>query len=168
MPSLKDLRDLSQAQLAAEAFLVFGNGNLKTGAGLDDALKEGNRHASKFTVSELQKFKTTWTVMSQEANTTTGSAARLLQNNISEEYVLAFRSTEFIDDAVRDNKATNDFEIKDTGWAWVKSVTWKTVRDAERTGWASLWQAFFRHRLQPGGHLATAFNLFHPGAAGRS
>jgi len=31
---------------------------------------------------------------------------------------MSLRSTEFIDDAVRDNMATNALEIRNTGFAW--------------------------------------------------
>jgi len=31
---------------------------------------------------------------------------------------MSFRSTEFADDAARDNEATNKLEIKDHGWAF--------------------------------------------------
>ncbi|SDP94092.1 hypothetical protein SAMN04489708_1587 [Paracidovorax cattleyae] len=34
------------------------------------------------------------------------------------ELVLSFRSTEFADDAARDNQATNTLEIKEKGWAF--------------------------------------------------
>ncbi len=37
---------------------------------------------------------------------------------VAGELVLSFRSTEFADDAVRDNQATNVMEIKEHGWAF--------------------------------------------------
>lgn len=37
---------------------------------------------------------------------------------VAGELAMSFRSNEFVDDAVRDNQATNALEIKDKGWAF--------------------------------------------------
>ncbi|ATQ75852.1 hypothetical protein CR152_15950 [Massilia violaceinigra] len=78
--------------------------------------------------------------------------------------ILSFRSTEFVDDAVRDNLATNTLEIKNTGWAWGQindMENWysKLVADGKLSG------GFGVTGYSLGGHLATAFNLLHPGVA---
>jgi hypothetical protein len=56
-------------------------------------------------------------VLDQRANTPTGFSGTLFKSNKTGELVMSFRSTEFIDDAARDNQATNALEIKETGWA---------------------------------------------------
>ena len=76
------------------------------------------------------------------------------------EKVMSLRSTEFIDDAVRDNEATNTREIADRGWAfgqiddleqWFQGLrNEKLIGDGEQiriTGY------------NLGGHLASAFNI---------
>ncbi len=49
--------------------------------------------------------------------TATGFSGALFVNSLTHELVLSFRSTEFLDDAVRDNTATNMLEIDGTGFA---------------------------------------------------
>lgn len=57
--------------------------------------------------------------------TATGFSGTLFENSLTREPVLSFRSTEFLDDAVRGNTATNMLEIDGTGFAWVKLTTCK-------------------------------------------
>ncbi|MDA8446665.1 hypothetical protein, partial [Paracidovorax valerianellae] len=83
-----------------------------------DALTRGNDHSSRFVTTQADKFATEWEVLDQKANTKTGFSGTLFRNRDTRETVLSFRSTEFIDDAARDNKATNELEIKNTGFAW--------------------------------------------------
>ncbi|ADX48579.1 Ig family protein [Paracidovorax avenae ATCC 19860] len=82
---------------------------------------------------------------------------------------MSFRSTEFIDDAARDNKATNVLEIKETGFAWGQIAdmqAWyaKLKSDPALLGGG---QAFSVTGYSLGGHLATVFNLLNQDAAQR-
>ena len=147
--------------MAAEAFLVKPDGSVRTD--LSDALKEGNKHASRFTETEATAFldpATGWTVLDQCANTKTGFSGTLFKNNKTGELVISFRSTEFIDDAARDNQATNTIEIVDHGLAFGQisdmEAWYKRLKDQGKitdptqlsvTGYSL------------GGHLVTAFNL---------
>ena len=80
--------------------------------------------------------------------------------------VLSFRSTEFIDDYARDNLATNSFEIKETGWAWGQIADMEAwYAQLTGPGGALNGNKFSVTGYSLGGHLATAFNLLHPGAA---
>ncbi|MBU2409198.1 MAG: hypothetical protein KKC79_11210, partial [Gammaproteobacteria bacterium] len=103
-----------------------------------------------------------WTVLEHKSNTSTGFSGTLFRNTETGEFVLSFRSTEFADDAARDNQATNVMEIKTEGWAFGQ------IADMEQ------WFASLKEsgKLDPsvpisvtgyslGGHLATAFNLLH-------
>lgn len=161
--------------MASEAFLVDESGSkFFKGQLLADALFEGNNHASKFTQDAAKNFSKHWEVVAHKANTGTGFSGTLFKciaddpatGATTDEYVMSFRSTEFIDDSVRDNMATNTLEVKETGWAWGQ------MRDME-AWYAELSQAgaplhgqagnFSLTGYSLGGHLATAFNLLHPG-----
>lgn len=85
---------------------------------LEAALKDGNNRASKFPDDLARQFAEQWKVVAHEANTSTGFSGTLFQNRQTGELVMSFRSTEFIDDAARDNQATNKFEIGGLGWAF--------------------------------------------------
>ncbi|MDB5960238.1 MAG: hypothetical protein JWP59_1532, partial [Massilia sp.] len=161
-------------QMAAEAYLLDLGTTPLTGALLIKALVRGNDHSSKFTESEATAFVAHWEVVSQKDNTGTGFSGtlfRCIQDDpatgaVAGELVMSFRSTEFIDDAVRDNKETNEREIAKTGWAWGQ------LRDME-AWYAELNGAGAELNGKPfsvtgyslGGHLATAFNLLHPNRA---
>ncbi|MBI2770199.1 MAG: hypothetical protein HYX47_11280, partial [Burkholderiales bacterium] len=129
--------------------------------GLFGQLKFGNNRASKFTDVLAADFASKYTVVAHQANTSTGFSGTLFKENATGELTLSFRSTEFIDDAVRDSKS-NELEIKAKGWAFGQ------IDDMEKW-FASLKEA---GKLDPGtpiavtgyslgGHLATAFNLLH-------
>lgn len=167
-PTIAELLKYADLQMAAEAFLrVNKTGDLiPGGAFLIEALKEGNDHASRFTETQAIEFEKNWKVLDQMANTPTGFSGTLFENRITGELVMSFRSTEFIDDAARDNQATNAMEIAQTGFAWGQ------IRDMEA------WYATLSTDTGPlvgknfsvtgyslGGHLATVFNQLHPGAA---
>ncbi|AMM23268.1 calcium-binding protein [Variovorax sp. PAMC 28711] len=104
-------------------------------------------------------------MVEHKSNTSTGFSGTLFRNSQTGEMVISFRSTEFADDAVRDNQATNVMEIKAEGWAfgqiadmqaWVASLYASdkiTTSDQLTVTGYSL-----------GGHLATAFNLLYPSA----
>ncbi|WP_202820703.1 hypothetical protein, partial [Variovorax sp. JS1663] len=119
-PTVADYLKYADLQMAAEAFLR----NEKTGAtsyfgsDLIEALIQGNGHASRFTEVQATEFEKHWEVLDQQPNTLTGFSGTLFRNKDTNELVMSFRSTEFIDDAARDNQATNALEIAATGYAW--------------------------------------------------
>jgi hypothetical protein len=98
-------------QMAAEAI------NLESGMSpsrLKDALILGNKHSSVFTQAQATEFTDPakgWSVLAHRPNTSTGFSGTLFKNNETGELVLSFRSTEFLDDNARDNKASNEMEI---------------------------------------------------------
>ena len=159
-------------QMAAESLFGFDavlNPNVvpeskATSFTVDDLIK-GNRHASKFTSTLAGDFAKNWKVVEHISNTKTGFSGTLFQAIADDptqgihkgDQVLSFRSTEFIDDAVRDNQATNTLEIKEKGFAFGQ------IADMEN------WYASLKNRsllgnsyavtgYSLGGHLATAFN----------
>ncbi len=105
-PTIADYLKFANLQMAAEAFLYDeATQSVKTGQQLIDALVAGNGHASRFIESEATKFvdpATGWTVLDQKVNTGAGFSGTLFKNNQTGELVISFRSTEFIDDAARD------------------------------------------------------------------
>ncbi|UOD30684.1 putative Ig domain-containing protein [Massilia violaceinigra] len=170
--SINSILKYSNLQMAAEAFLIDESGATKfTGKPLIDALKRGNDHNSKFSDVQAIEFAKHWVVVEHKKNTNTGFSGSLFRCILDDpstgskagEVVLSFRSTEFVDDAVRDNLATNALEIKDTGWAWGQ------ISDMEE--WyaelskKNLMSGFSVTGYSLGGHLATAFNLLHPRVA---
>ena len=164
-PSITDLLKYADLQMASEAFLVSNDPPYALKADLLVALKVGNNHASKFTEIQAKQFLLEWEVVAQQPNTGTGFSGTLFKKRGTDELVMSFRSTEFVDDAARDNQATNDLEIKTTGFAWGQ------IRDME-AWYAQLLQegkvspgTFSVTGYSLGGHLATAFNLLHPKAA---
>lgn len=170
-PTIVDYLKYAHLQMAAEAFIrdeVSG----QLAAGLDRyvaALVRGNDHSSRFVKSQAEKFAGEWEVLDQRANTRTGFSGTLFRNRDTNETVLSFRSTEFIDDAARDNKATNELEIKETGFAWGQIADmqqWyeELTRDDTKLGAG---QTFSVTGYSLGGHLATVFNLLNVGAAQR-
>ena len=159
---IADYYAYANLQLAAEAFLRDeATGVLRdTDEELVRALERGNDHASAFPRPLAQTFADNWRALDQRANTRTGFSGTLFRNTETDELVLSFRSTEFIDDAARDNQATNAMEIRQFGWAFGQ------IDDMER------WYAELRRNaiVKPGdrftvtgyslgGHLATAFNF---------
>lgn len=171
-PTVADLLKYADLQMAAEAFLVSGS-SVKSGSQLRDALIEGNFHASRFTQAQADRFIQYWEVAAQEANTPTGFSGTVfrcikddpLTGAKAGELVMSFRSTEFIDDAARDNMATNTLEIAETGFAWGQlrdMVTWYTGLTAP--GGVLYGKNFSLTGYSLGGHLATAFNLIYAAA----
>jgi hypothetical protein len=161
-PTVADYLKYSNLQVAAEAFLVDASDIPLTGDEYVRALIRGNNHSSKFTESEAIKFAAEWEVVDQRANTETGFSGTLFRRIKDDpvtgakagEFVLSFRSTEFIDDAARDNLATNTQEIKSTGWAWGQIAdmeAWYAELNADPallqgnssalpgTAWAAIW-----------------------------
>lgn len=166
-PTITDYLKYTNLQMAAEAFLADDDGTLKLN--IKQALIDGNKHASFFTESEATKFvdpATGWTVLDQKVNTGAGFSGTLFKNNQTGELVISFRSTEFIDDAARDNEATNKLEIGDFGFAFGQLADMeKWYGELARAGGPLDGKAFSVTGYSLGGHLATAFNLMHPGAA---
>ena len=70
-------------------------------------------------------FAEQWKVIDHLPNTKSGFSGTPFKKVGSNEFVISYRSTEFIDDYARDNVATNQLEIKDNGWALGKSMTWR-------------------------------------------
>ncbi|WP_138856406.1 hypothetical protein [Inhella inkyongensis] len=172
-PSIADLLKYADLQMAAEAFLLGDGGTPYAGTKLIEALKRGNDHASRFTQAQAEHFERHWAVEAQQSNTPTGFSGTVFRCHTDApltgakagEVVMCFRSTEFVDDAARDNESTNVLEIKETGFAWGQ------LRDME---------AWYQQLIQDGklaegqfsltgyslgGHLASAFNEMHPTAA---
>jgi len=157
-PSISTLLTYANLQMAAEALLH------KPGTFLE-RLIIGNERTSRFTdVDAQQLIESGWVVEAHQANTTTGFSGTVFRNTLTQELVVSFRSTEFVDDAARDNQATNSMEIKPFGWAfgqiadmenWYASLT--------APGGALAGRNFTVTGYSLGGHLATAFNLLHGG-----
>lgn len=169
--SVAEYLSYANLQMAAEAFIRDEKTNVLNNQGIPyvTALRNGNLHASRFVESQAEKFAAEWEVLDQCANTTTGFSGTLFRNRTTREVVMSFRSTEFIDDAARDNKATNVLEIKETGFAWGQIAdmqAWyaKLKSDPALLGGG---QAFSVTGYSLGGHLATVFNLLNPDAAQR-
>ena len=105
-------------QIAAEAFIApktDGPGTTKSGSLDPKVLMKGNDHTSRFTAIDAEWFSKDWTVVEHTSNTTTGFSSTLFRalrddpehGVVAGEQVISFRSTEFVDYAVRDNQATN-------------------------------------------------------------
>ncbi len=119
-PTTADYLKYANLQMAAEAFLVDSQEKPLTGQFYLDALVKGNNRSLLFTQTQAEAFADPvkgWTVLDQRVNTTTGFSGTLFKNNQTGELVLSFRSTEFIDDFARDNKATNELELAQGGFA---------------------------------------------------
>lgn len=162
-PSTETLLKFSRVQLAAEA-INLANG--LTGAALSDALVNGNSRSSKFVRADADAFAAEWEVVKHKPNTSTGFSGTLFKRKGTNELVLSFRSTEFADDAARDNQATNTLEVAQHGWAfgqiadmqeWVNSLAGDIPIGAPLTvtGYSL------------GGHLATAYDLLYSNPAGQ-
>jgi hypothetical protein len=165
-PTIADYLKYANLQMAAEAFLVtekgtltITNGTLKTD--IRQALINGNNHSSKFTDTEATKFVADWKVVAQIPNTTTGFSGTLFQSRSNpNEYVISFRSTEFIDDAARDCESTNK-EIKDYGFAFGQLADMETWYQTSIKNLIPAGAKVDVTGYSLGGHLATAFNLMH-------
>lgn len=157
-------------QMAAEALFdaAFVSGLIPIGE-----LTDGNNRSSTFTPTQAALFVQDWKVVDHQRNTGTGFSGTLFECRRSDparglvegQLVMCFRSTEFIDDAARDNQATNSMEIKPFGWAFGQIADMRAWYDRLTS----------EGKLPPsapidvtgyslGGHLATAFNLLYPGA----
>lgn len=169
-------------QIAAEAFLLPKTSD----PGTEDSpvltalmLTDGNEHSSKFTQTQAEEFVQDWTVVEQISNTSTGFSGTLFRALRTDEargikageLVLSFRSTEFIEDEVRDSQSSNT-DIKEKGWAfgqiadmeaWYAELKQKYASDFQNAG-----NQFSVTGYSLGGHLATAFNLLRKEDAERA
>ena len=94
--------------------------------------------------------------MKHRPNTTTGFSGTLFKNRNTGEYVLSFRSTEFIDDQVNDSEVTNK-GIKETGWAFAQiSDMWDWWEKDVQPELGTTQVTVTGYSL--GGHLAYAFD----------
>ncbi len=178
VPTIADYLGYANLQMAAEAFIQNEETLVLAGSGetLVEALKAGNGHASRFTETQATAFAGQWEVLDQRANTNTGFSGTLfkaIKDNIAlgikkDDLVVSFRSTEFIDDAARDNEATNTQEIFKFGFAFGQLADMeKWYADLSREGGPLDGKTFSVTGYSLGAHLATAFNLLHPGIADR-
>src|SRR5690606_38832218 len=173
-PTVANLLKYADLQMASEAFLLNGLSG-KTGSQLRDALSDGNLRASRFTPAQADRFIEYWEVVTQQANTPTGFSGTVFRCIKDDpvtgarvgELVMSFRSTEFIDDAARDNMATNTLEIKETGYAWGQLADMKAwYEELSGAGGPLAGGAPFSVTgYSLGGHLATAFNLMYGAAS---
>lgn len=130
-------------------------------------LTDGNGRASKFPAALADKFLDQgWIVIEHLSNTESGFSGTLFKNIETSEFVLSFRSTEFADDHVRDNKATNELEIKQFGWAFGQIADMKDWYDSlNDRGLIPGGSLLTVTGYSLGGHLATAFNFLYPSVA---
>ena len=173
-------------QIGAEAFLdrvgttysvIDPTGNVKVREGtITNVLEDGNGHTSKFPPNLAEQFANEWVIVDQRKNIQaddggTGFSGTLFRSRKADaagkfEYVISFRSTEFLDDAVRDSRSTNELEIKDHGWALgqiAEMEQWyfdlKSSTALHPTPLLPEGQRFYVTGYSLGGHLATAFNI---------
>lgn len=129
---------------------------------LNQALVLGNNRASRFTATQATAFSDQYEIVAYQANTSTGFSGTLFKDNETGELILSFRSTEFLEDAARDNQATNALEIKPYGWASGQiAAMQKWYSDLQSSGVIKADDRFTVTGYSLGGHLATAFNLLH-------
>ncbi len=174
MPTASTYLTFAQLQLAAEARLErFGN------QASAEALVFGNDRSSKFTDVDAAQFAREWTVVAHQANTSTGFSGTVFRYTgsndptrglVNGQLVVSLRSTEFADDAARDNMATNTLEIREHGFAFGQIADMQAwLAQLNQPGGALAGQNFSVTGYSLGGHLATALNLLmnDAGQAGR-
>jgi len=150
-------------QMAAEALLVglpTDKDSAEYKQELTKRLVAGNGHASRFSQEQARQFAETYIVIDHKANTQTGFSGTLFKNRDTGELTLSLRSTEFIDDSVRDNKATNQLEIQRLGWALGQIADMEDwYRALKSNALVGPDTVFNVTGYSLGGHLATAFSL---------
>lgn len=111
--TISDYLSYLNLQMAAESTQIPDG---YSGPILDSFLVKGNERSSKTPDSIIKQVTGQWQIASHLENTKTGLSATLFKN-AKGEYVMSIRSTEFLDDAVRDTKAADELEVKGVGWA---------------------------------------------------
>ena len=165
-----ELLTYANLQIAAEALYgklesAVGNPSNLIENGItilnEASLIDGNKHTSKFTTTQAAEFVKDWTILSHLPNTSTGFSGTLFKNK-NGELVLSFRSTEFVEDYIHDNIATNTYEIFKTGWAWGQIADMEEWFSSLKTaGLIPDNQQITVTGYSLGGHLATAFHILH-------
>ena len=166
--------EYAHLQIAAEAFIdntrgktfhIPDNKEVKEVKPKDlaDDLIKGNWHSSKFSKTLADEFVKRWKVVRHIGNTGTGFSGTLFEAIADNpaagikkgQQVLSFRSTEFVDDALRDSRATNELEIKEKGFAFGQISDMKEwIDELRRDGAMKDHITVTGYSL--GGHLATA------------
>lgn len=137
VPGAAELLEMVNVQIAAESFIKESRGKTfeigknedkkeREGKFLADDIIKGNWHSSKFSKTLADEFVKRWKVVRHIGNTGTGFSGTLFEAIADNpaagikkgQQVLSFRSTEFVDDAVRDSRVTNELEIKEKGFAF--------------------------------------------------
>ena len=125
-------------------------------------LTAGNNHTSKFSPIQAEQFAQNWKVVQHIANTSSGFSGTLFENTETHELVISFRSTEFVEDQVRDSIATNTLEVAEKGWAFGQiSDMEEWFASLKREGIVGKDQKISVTGYSLGGHLATAFHILH-------
>lgn len=172
-PTIAELLKYADLQMAAEAFIRDPEtlALATSGPELRERVIAGNGRASKFTLTQATRFVdqvTGWTVLDQVPNTPTGFSGTLFKNITSGELVVSVRSTEFIDDAARDNEATNKLELASRGFALGQIDDMERwYADLTKPGGSLEGKRFSITGYSLGAHVATVFNMLHPGVADR-
>ena len=149
-PTPSTLLKYINLQMASEALLDDREGDR-------ERLTTGNNRSSKFPAALADQFLAEgWVVVNHKADTSTGFSGTLFRNSRTGEQVISFRSTEFIDDAARDNQETNKQEIAAVGWAFGQ------IDDMEKWYAGLMLDGLIDSPVTVtgyslGGHLATAF-----------
>lgn len=126
-PQFGELLKYANLQVAAEAFYRIlprtqPEPGLTYAGNMDiEVLKFGNDHASRFPDALASEFVTQWEVAQHKSNTTTGFSGTLFRGKAggpyTDELVLSFRSTEFVDDQVRPCGLASG--VSTTTWQWL-------------------------------------------------
>ena len=111
--SVSNYLKYANLQMAAEADLIKVP---VSGTIAKNTLTTGNNRSSRFTNVLADQFVMDWKVVAHQPNTSTGLSGTLFECLRDDparglkigEQVISFRSTEFADDAARDNQATNE------------------------------------------------------------
>ncbi|MBP5789608.1 MAG: hypothetical protein J6W29_05175, partial [Neisseriaceae bacterium] len=185
--SATELQTYANVQIAAETLYGLLNGHLGDTTNIDqtnfltgthwgqtsiELLREGNKHSSLFSETQAKEFVENWEIVSHLPNTATGFSGTLFrvkaENGIPNttlkqgDLVISFRSTEFVEDQLRDSIATNTLEITKTGWAMGQISDMEDwFASLKREGLVGKDQKINVTGYSLGGHLATAFHILH-------
>ena len=168
------LQTYALLQIASEAFLgrdreasAATPGGTYAVAFDGPTLELGNLHSSKMTTQQAIDFAENWRIVSHQPNTATGFSATLFEyfgsgpQPTASKYVVSFRSTEFIEDAARDNQATNVMELKEGGWAFGQLADMQIWWNSSAVQGAVAGKKVDVTGYSLGGSLATSFHILH-------